>query len=260
MKKLGLAFLAMLLCVPVSPNRAGGRGSLAGGQEANKVNPELAKIRRLFIKGNSEAATFARKSGPNQRYGDRCFKLVGNEKAADGTLELSQEVVRDGAAATVSGTIMDKDGNLIWSDSEHGEGVLFTPAGDAAVSLMGRVIREACGPVPPIQLGKVRRIYLIDPDHLDAADREQWGRYFEASPRKELRQQTKAVQQTAAWKSDCLTFVRSTADADAILLPDNSGPALRWALLDWQSNSFIPGWSTDSFPDVKKLEEAVGCH
>jgi hypothetical protein len=220
--------------------------SWAQAQEKKEASPDLANIHRVFVKGNNESATFARKTlierakNAKGNSAPPCFELIGNEKAADATLELSQEVTGDGSAATVSAALTDKDGNVVWSDSKEGKGSTISFAGLApltaaesgTVLLLTGLIKEACEAGPTIELSKVRKILVTDPGHL----------------------------KKGTWKSDCLTFVERFGEADAVLLPRNSSEGLIWGLLDPKSKEWISGWQTDSFPGVKELEEAVGCH
>jgi hypothetical protein len=198
-------------------------GQPAPSQNA-KPKPGLAGIHKVFIKGNNEAATTAR-DGLIKRAesgGASCLGLLANEGTADGTLEISQETAPDGTV-TVSGNLADHEGNVLWSDSKHALG----PAGAAAFLLVS-LLNQAC---PPRSLSNVRKIQVVDPGHL----------------------------KKGVWISDCLTFVEKSADADAVLLPKESGGKMMWALLDPRGSTWIPGWETDSFPDVKELEKAVGC-
>ena len=117
-----------------------------------KADPALRDIHNLFVKGNNEAATNLRKvlaghtskldnfmSGHGSQGG--CFTLVGNADAADAVLEVSQERTSGGiesaagtndATTVVSGTLTDKQGNLVWSESKQGlSGLVHTGAGDA---------------------------------------------------------------------------------------------------------------------------------
>jgi len=128
------------------------------------VNPRLAKIHRLFIKGNNEAAISQRKllleraknigtleSLRGLKPGAlQCFALAANEKATDGVLETSQETAPDGGV-TVSSTLADPEGNVLWSDSEldakRPDYLNFIPqsqAGLAARTLMVRLMKQAC--------------------------------------------------------------------------------------------------------------------
>jgi hypothetical protein len=214
----------------------------AQAQEKKEPNPNLVNIHKLFIKGNNEAATVARKILIERAKNDKansaplCFELMGNEKAADATLELSQEVTGDSSAATVSATLSDKDGNLLWSDSKEGKRSTITFGGFAPLTaaesgtakLLSGLMKETCEAGPTIELNKVRKIQVIG--------------------------------KKGTWKSDCLTFVEKYGEADALLLTEIGGGNLIWVLSDPKNQERIPGWSSDSFPDVKKLEEAVSCH
>ncbi len=218
--------------------------ALAAAREKKAPNPNLANIHKLFIKGNNEAATEARKRlllPRDQATRVNCFGLVGNEATADGTLEISQETAPD-SAVTASGTLMDRAGNLLWSNSVQGHDIfhIVGPAGSAANGLMSSLEDEICGVPPIIELSKVRKVYVnsivMGREHL----------------------------KNMAWQSSCLTFVEYPADADA-LFPFSGGIGRKgkpiWVLFDPKNNDRIPGWETgpDSFRSVADLERAVGC-
>lgn len=220
-------FVALLVLCPLAPAR-----------EKKEPNPNLVNIHRVFIKGNSEAATAARKRLLTPR--DRvtriaCFGLVGNAAIADGTLEISQETAPDGTV-TVSGNLLDHRGNLLWSDSKPSLGrvEIITRTESATNNLMYGFEDEMCGVPPLIELSKVRKIYVSSPEEFE----------------------------NVIWKSDCLSFVDRPIDADALfMLTGHAGrkaKAIR-ALFDPKNNDYIPGWQTDSFKSVGDLERAVGC-
>jgi hypothetical protein len=228
----------------------------AQAREKKDPNPNLANIHKVFIKGNSEAATVARNRnilplGPGgweeipasvRRF--TCFGLVRNEGSSDATLEISQDTAPDGMV-TVSGTITDHAGNLLWSDSKHdlrppSPSIPLPPGGVERVVnfLMSGLKDEICGIPQLIELSKVRKIYVLD-----------LGGF-----------------KNVTWKSGCLTFVESSTDADAEFKPAlptrvTSTGQLVWVLFDDKSNSEIPGWETNpqSFGGVADLEKAVGC-
>lgn len=91
-----LSFALLLLC------------PFAQAREKKEPNPDLANIHKVFIKGNTEAATVARNRnilplGPGgweempasvRRF--TCFGLVRKEGSADATLEISQDTAPDG--------------------------------------------------------------------------------------------------------------------------------------------------------------------
>jgi len=195
-----------------------------GPNASNEPKRGLASIHKVFIKGNNEAATTMRSAliKRAESGAGSCLGLAMSEKTADGTLELSQDTASNGLR-TVSGTLSDRDGNVLWSHSENAQ-----DAWGAAAFLGVRLLNEIC---PPTSLAKVRKIEVVDPGHL----------------------------KTGAWTSECLTFVETSAEADAVLLPKESGGKLIWALMDPKGSAWIPGWETDSFPDIKELEKAVGC-
>jgi hypothetical protein len=203
-------------------------------------NPNLVNIHKLFIKGNNEAATVARKRvliPRDQATRASCFGLVGNEAMADGTLEISQETAPDGTV-TASGTLTDRAGNLLWSDSKQGHIFhLINPpisvAESATNSLMYGLEDEICGVPPLIELDKVRKICIASPERFKNMTSE----------------------------SGCLTFVNNWVDADAVFTL--AGRVQRgksvWVLFDPKNNDEIPGWETVSFKGVADLERAVGC-
>ncbi len=216
----------------------------AEAREKKGPNPNLVNIHKLFIKGNNEAATEARKRLllPRDRVTHvACFELVGNEAMADATLEISQDTAPDGAV-TASGTITDRAGNLLRSDSKQGQRTNFiltnlSAAFFSANSLMYGLEDELCGVPALIELSKVRKIYVnveMDPERL----------------------------KNVSWESGCLTFVNNSVDADAdFTLGGRTGRkgASIWVLFDPKNNDEIPGWETDSFQGVADLERAVGC-
>jgi hypothetical protein len=229
----------------------------AQAREKKDPNPNFANIHKVFIKGNSEAATVARNRnilslGPGgweetaasvRRF--TCFGLVRNEGSADATLEISQDTAPDGMV-TVSGTITDHAGNLLWSDSKHdlrppSPSIPLPPGGvERVVNFLISGLKDGmCGVPPLIELSKVRKIYVMD-----------LGRF-----------------KNVTWKSGCLTFVENSVDADAEFkpaMPIRLTPKgeMVWVLFDDRNNDEIPGWETapELFGGVADLERAVGCH
>jgi hypothetical protein len=98
-------------------------------------DPALANFHKVFVKGNSEAAVRVRtvlnkdtksgKSGPNKT---GCLELVSNPADADGVLEIEgreeprnpSDVLPGLNSNHVSGTLTDKQGNVIWSGAKAG--------------------------------------------------------------------------------------------------------------------------------------------
>jgi hypothetical protein len=218
--------------------------AFAQAREKKEPNPNLVNIRELFIKGNNEAATEARKRllvPRDKAVTVYCFGLVGNEAMADGTLEISQDTAPDGAV-TVSGTITDRAGNLLWSDSKQSHMIPpdISAANMATYHLMYGLKDEMCGVPPLIELSNVRKIYV------DSFFREHVN--------------------NVTWESGCLRFVKILVDADAELYPASRTtrkgiPILMWVLFDPRNDDEIPGWETEpkSFRGVADLEGAVGC-
>jgi hypothetical protein len=221
-----LSVVLLLLCSP----------GLA--RDKKEPNPNLANIHKVFIKGNSEAGTAARKRflTPKDRAmrGVACFGPVGNEALADGTLEISQDTAPDGKV-TVSGTLMDRQGSMLWSDSKRSLGIgdsIISEAEGATAVLMSGFEDEMCGVPPLIELSKVRKI-AISPYILSV--------YPESF-------------KNVTWKSGCITFVAYAVDADALLMPDIP---LGWVLFDPKNNDKIPGWQTNSFRGIAELAYRV---
>jgi hypothetical protein len=110
---------------------------LAGRRhEAPPVDPRLKDVRTIFVKGNNEAATIAR----DKLQEWTCFTLAAKEKKADAILELSDQSSVNGSMisgnrerSTVSGTLTDQDGDILWSkSSSHDAGIVNTGAGSGA--------------------------------------------------------------------------------------------------------------------------------
>ncbi|MGO8818291.1 MAG: hypothetical protein ACLQVG_26910 [Terriglobia bacterium] len=102
------------------------------GKDQKGPDPALANIHKVFVKGNSEAAVRVRmvlnrvgKSGPNK---SGCLELVSNAADADGVLEIEEraeprnpnDVLPGLNSNHVSGTLTDKQGNVIWSGVKAG--------------------------------------------------------------------------------------------------------------------------------------------
>jgi hypothetical protein len=121
------------------------------GSSTKKVNPTLASIHSVFVKGNNEAASNLRNKMMKEAEGGKaCFAVVGREGDADAVLEVNQEMTghgMEGNTVVVSGTMTAKDGTLLWSDSKQGvSGIVHTGAGNAAQNLLFSLQRAAgCG-------------------------------------------------------------------------------------------------------------------
>lgn len=123
-----------------------------------KIDPALAKIHKIYVKGNNEVAVDLRQDiiKDHQKYGaNACFAAVGNAKLADGVLEVSSHeetatlsslMGGSGGAMAATGTLSDKQGNLIWSQSAHGHnGIARLSAKGAAWGILQHLYEQACG-------------------------------------------------------------------------------------------------------------------
>ena len=115
-----------------------------------KSDPALASIHKIYVKGNNETAVDLRRDmlKTATKYGDdSCFSVVGNEKAADAVLQISQHEASGGvnslmgfgggiSTTVATGTLTDAKGNLLWSDSKQGAaGMIHSGGGSAALLL-----------------------------------------------------------------------------------------------------------------------------
>jgi hypothetical protein len=124
------------------------------GRKKADTDPRIQQVRRVFVKGNNEAAVKARENLSKWT----CFSLAKNTAEADAVLEFSQQQSVDGAVfssnrerSIVSAELTSKDGDVLWSKSATGDaGLINTGAGSAARSVLGHLQRDA---FPEAKLG-----------------------------------------------------------------------------------------------------------
>ncbi|HUT02294.1 MAG TPA: hypothetical protein VM163_00180 [bacterium] len=113
------------------------------------VDPRLAHVKSIFVKGNNQAADKAREI---LRKGKTCFALASNPDEADAVLEMADSATPDtgifgsmGARHNVvSGTLTLKSGDLIWSRSERfSDAPLMSGAKTAADILIHELAKDA---------------------------------------------------------------------------------------------------------------------
>jgi hypothetical protein len=116
-----------------------------------RVNPAVAKVRTVFVSGNSNTANAVRRdlSKLEDRYGDQaCFAQAVSSKA-DAVLSVDQReepapLFGSQRQVLVGSATLTRKGDVIWSDSKQGQtGMFQTGAGDAASNLEMSLYRAA---------------------------------------------------------------------------------------------------------------------
>lgn len=126
-----------------------------------QVDPALNAIHKVYVKGNNEAAIDIRKEmlwAANKYGDDSCFAVVGNDKAADAVLEVSEQEhsstrtelngATDAPISTMvaTGTLTDAKGNLLWSDSKQDDNGPFPLHSRRGWdNLLRTLYHQACG-------------------------------------------------------------------------------------------------------------------
>lgn len=126
-----------------------------------QVDTTLNAIHKVYVKGNNEAAIDIRREmlwAANKYGDDACFAVVGNEKAADAVLEVSEQEhsstrtelngATDAPISTMvaTGTLTDVKGNLLWSDSKQNDnGPLPLHSRRGWENLLRSLYHRACG-------------------------------------------------------------------------------------------------------------------
>jgi hypothetical protein len=125
------------------------------------VNPTLARIHKIYVKGTNKAAADMRQNlGKDyKKYGmNSCFIAVGNEKLADAVLEVREQEhsgtsieLKDASGPAVTkivaiGILTDGKGNRFWSDlAEDGRELFPLHGHTAAQNLLRSLYHDACG-------------------------------------------------------------------------------------------------------------------
>lgn len=127
----------------------------AAGQ--TKPNPltGLAAVHSIFVKGNSESATWIRRELVRQakvfpkHHREICLSLADNPKKADAVLDINEAFKAAGILSdpgvTASGTLTDAAGDLLWSDAKGGSsGFIHSGAGGASQFLLLSLEKRVC--------------------------------------------------------------------------------------------------------------------
>lgn len=121
------------------------------GGAADRPDPRLREVKKLFVAGNNEAAEKIRSEiRKDADSGKVCFGLAAKMVDADATLEVGDDSVKDsgnmpGRHDRVTGTLTMKSGDLIWSRTESFSDAPFMSGVKTAAGLVyGRLKKDAC--------------------------------------------------------------------------------------------------------------------
>ena len=117
----------------------------------------ISDVRSIFISGNNEATADARRNLlkiQSKSPDHACFHISGVRAAADAVLDLNESDTSGGSGGifggnghettVVSGSLTNKNGDLLWSDAKQGiQGIVHTGAGDAEGNSMRSLFKAA---------------------------------------------------------------------------------------------------------------------
>jgi len=120
-----------------------------GGAKTKVLDSRIKDVRKVFVKGNNEAAERVREDLTK----NGCLSLAGNAEVADAVMEISTDTSSQGGAFgsigarnwIVSSTLTLKSGDLIWSKSTRGPDAPFNGGGKTAGKLLVKYLSKDAG-------------------------------------------------------------------------------------------------------------------
>jgi hypothetical protein len=102
---------------------------------------KLRAVKTIFVDGNNESADKIREHLESWT----CLVLSNNKSKADAVIDIQErEKPSDIHKVSTSLTVSTPNGDLIWSRTKTGEGLVHSGAGEAAEKLLHDLSKDAC--------------------------------------------------------------------------------------------------------------------